>query len=142
MLAEKEKSASYSRGMRRGIRAAKTRARKTGEIYVPPPRPEYLTPEQRLDFERFLVPKIKDMLNADRLLLPDNRSIIEDYIATRERVRNGTETSDWIEKFDQRHPNIQDISKPDNLGTVLIPVFQLINGRYTQTANTRAQMRR
>lgn len=139
---ELDPRARRSRGIKRNIREEKAKARKTGREFASPPMPEYLSPEQRLDFERHILPRVRELPNADRLLIPNNLNIIEDWFATRERVRLGQETPDWNAKFDKRHPGIQDISKPDTLGSVLKPAFQLITGRFAQASNIRAQMRR
>lgn len=136
LMKEIEGRARRSAGMRKNIRAAKSHARETGEVYVPPPLQPRLNPEERLDFERFILPNIKGLPDYDKI--SKYMPIVEDFFSTRLRIRNNPDTSaSEIKKFMEEHPELKN-GRTD----VLNPAFKLITGRMTQATNIQKQASR
>lgn len=136
MNKEIEQRARRSQGIKKNIRAAKARARKTGELFVQPPFAERLSPEERLDFEKFIFPNIKDLPNFDDISKHIN--IVEDFYKARLNIRNNPNTQTIeIKNFEDNHPELN-----NGMVETLRPAFKLILGRLTQATNIQKQIRR
>lgn len=124
------------------IRRLKREARINQTHYDAPPLPRPISPEERLDWERFIKPNIEGMASSDEVLKTHLKTVRDFYQMRRDiffgRIDETTgqiirvETSSVVKEFTINHPELEKL----DVASALKPAFDLIRGRFEQAGNT------
>ncbi len=114
------------------LQRAAAAARRAGVSFTRPPLPEYVSPEQRLDWDRFMLPALKKLHPDTVAVVGENLETVKDLYDTRMRIFHGANLKTEIAKFEKRHPVAE---QQEGVDRALKPAYELIIGRFAQAGS-------
>ncbi|HUD04729.1 MAG TPA: hypothetical protein VMR59_01960 [Patescibacteria group bacterium] len=134
MSAEHTRLGRRSHGEAAHLQRAANAARLTGHSFVRPELPTYLSPEDRLDYDRFMFPALQKLPDETVSQINQNPAIVVDYYDMQMRILHGADERVEMTGFNERHPAVGRASM--HILQELRPAFKLIEGRFRQAQNS------
>jgi len=122
-----------SHGEAAHLQRAAEAARRAGKPFTRPGLPEYLSPMDRLDYDRFIFPALQKLPDETVSIVNKNPAIVKDFWEMLIRIFGGADARVERTEFREAHPT--DGKANMHIMQELTPAFDFIEGRFRQAEN-------